>query len=580
MTASTTERKAERRRQQIAEGLRDLLAVVNSGRTLDGILDFVVTQAVQLLDASAGAVYLVDADGEWLGVRAAHGLTLDEVLVRLKVGSPVSGLAVSRQRAIVCPDVAAGLEYQPTAPREVHLQEQRTHIRALKIVDEFDTSEDLQRMHRLAARYRAMLSVPLVVRHLAFGALTLFYPEPRNVSDEEIGLALTVGGQAALIVDNARLHGRAEARLRELEALYRADEILHRSLRVADVLRSLVDVAADVLKADKSAMMIWDEQQERLTVGALRGFHPQTIPLLTRASTGLATRVVKSGEPVVIENARADPRVAREITDAEGIHSFVHVPIKVGEDVFGVFTLNYTQSRNITADEVRLLLSLAQRAALAIQNARLFEQAQQAAVLEERQRLAGELHDAVTQTLFSASLIAEVLPRLAVRQPKQLGPRLEELRRLNRGALAEMRTLLLELRPSSLSEVPLADLLGQLVEAANARSATEYQLRIEGVPFPLASDAQVTLYRLVQEALNNVGKHARAAHSEVCLAWAEDALGVAIQDDGSGFDSRQVPAGHLGLAFMSERAAAIGAHLEIVSQAAVGTTVRITLPRG
>ncbi len=572
------DREGERRRQ-IAEGLRELLALVNAGRELDAILEYVVNQAVRLLDASAGALYLVEPDGEWLAVRAAQGLTFDEVLVRLKVGSPVSGLAVERQRAIVCPDVAAGLEYRNDAARQVQLEEHKTHIRALKIVDEFDTPDDLQRMHRLAERYRAMLSVPLLVRHTAFGALTLFYTEPRDVSEEEINLALTCGAQAALIVDNARLHGRAEERLRDIEALYSADEVLHRSLRVADVTNALVDVATNVLKADKAAMMIWDDEHERLVIGALRGFDPRTIPLLTRTSTGLAAQVVHTGEPVVIEDARADPRVAQDVVEAEGIHSFVHVPIKVGEDVLGVFTLNYTQMRRTSVGEVRLLLSVAQRAALAIQNARLYEQAQQAAVLEERQRLARELHDAVTQTLFSASLIAEVLPKLAQRQPEQLGPRLEELQRLNRGALAEMRALLLELRPSSLSAVPLGDLLGQLVEAANARSATRFELRVQGEAFPLLGEAQVTLYRLIQEALNNVAKHARASHGAVDVSWAES-LNITVRDDGCGFDMGAVSAGHLGLGFMAERAAAVGATLDVESAPGDGTTVRITLPRG
>jgi signal transduction histidine kinase len=304
------------------------------------------------------------------------------------------------------------------------------------------------------------------------------------------------------------------------------------------------------------------------------------VPLLTRQSTGLASRVARTGEPAIVQDARSDPRVALDVIEAENIHSFVHVPIKVADDVFGVFTLNYTERRTITPDEVRLLLSLAQRAGLAIQNARLFEQAEQAAVLEERQRLARELHDAVTQTLFSASLIAEVLPRLAVRQPDQLGPRLEELRRLNRGALAEMRTLLLELRPSSLSEVPFGDLLNQLVEAANARSTTEYVLRIDGEPFALDAEAQVTLYRLVQEALNNISKHAQASRAEVQLGWRSGTLELSIVDDGCGFDASEVPAGHLGLPFMSERASAIGALLDIVSHPGDGTTVRISLPRG
>jgi len=185
----------------------------------------------------------------------------------------------------------------------------------------------------------------------------------------------------------------------------------------------------------------------------------------------------------------------------------------------------------------------------------------------------------VTQTLFSASLIAEVLPRLAERQPEQLGPRLEELRRLNRGALAEMRALLLELRPSSLSEVPLGDLLAQLVEGANARGATEYTLRIEGQPFALEAETQVTLYRLVQEGLNNVEKHARAEHAQVRVEWKERALDVTIGDTGRGFEIAEVTGGHLGLHFMAERASAIGASLDIDSQPGAGTSVKISVPR-
>jgi signal transduction histidine kinase len=126
----------------------------------------------------------------------------------------------------------------------------------------------------------------------------------------------------------------------------------------------------------------------------------------------------------------------------------MHVPIRAGDEIFGVFGVNYCAPHDFSAKEQRVLEALAQRAGLAIQNARLYEQAQHVAVLEERQRLARELHDAVTQTLFSASLIAEVAPRIWEKDPRDGRARLEELRTLTRGALAEMRALLLELRPA------------------------------------------------------------------------------------------------------------------------------------
>src|SRR5690606_28732001 len=173
-------------------------------------------------------------------------------------------------------------------------------------------------------------------------------------------------------------------------------------------------------------------------------------------------------------------RVLRRVVDPEGIASFIHLPLKLNGDVFGVFNLSFCRSRSFGEEERRLFAALAQRAALAIENARLYQRAQDAAAAEERTRLARELHDAVTQTLFSASLIAEVLPRIWERDPAQGRARLEELRELARGALAEMRTLLLELRPAALTESSLCDLLRQLTEAVVGRSRLKVHLEIEG----------------------------------------------------------------------------------------------------
>ena len=143
------------------------------------------------------------------------------------------------------------------------------------------------------------------------------------------------------------------------------------------------------------------------------------------------------------------------------------------------------------------------------QDAILLEQALALATLEERNRLARDLHDSVTQVLFSASLLAEVLPQVWHRDPEQGYERLERLRHLTRGALAEMRTMLLELRPSAVIHTPLHDLLAQLAEAVTSRSGLRFDLNIEQIP-PLPEEVHVNFYRIAQEALNNVVKHAQA----------------------------------------------------------------------
>ena len=171
---------------------------------------------------------------------------------------------------------------------------------------------------------------------------------------------------------------------------------------------------------------------------------------------------------------------------------------------------------------------------MAIENARLYEQAQQAAVLEERQRLARELHDAVTQTLFSVSLIAEVLRRLWQRNRDEGQRRLDELRQLTRGAQAEMRILLMELRPTALTEAKLDKLLRHLSEAFIGRTRTPVALKVEG-HYPLPPQVQVGLYRITQEALNNVVKHAKASQAVVTLGYRPQQVELHIKHDGCGF---------------------------------------------
>jgi signal transduction histidine kinase len=198
-------------------------------------------------------------------------------------------------------------------------------------------------------------------------------------------------------------------------------------------------------------------------------------------------------------------------------------------------------------------------------------------MLEERQRLARELHDAVTQTLFSASLIADVVPRLWQRDPAEGRRRLAELRALTRGALAEMRALLVELRPGSIVEIPIDQLVRQLTEATSSRAGVAVGLRVEGAAGrPLPSEVQMGIYRIAQEALNNVARHAHATCIEVTLTIGQRGLELVVLDDGRGLDPASIPAGHFGVQIMHERAQAIGAQLELASRPTGGTRVAVS----
>jgi signal transduction histidine kinase len=246
------------------------------------------------------------------------------------------------------------------------------------------------------------------------------------------------------------------------------------------------------------------------------------------------------------------------------------------------------EERTAELSKINLLLS---REIIERQRAEeaLAQRAAEAAVVQERSRLARELHDAVTQTLFSASLIAEALPELWEGDPEEGQQLLKELRQLSRGALAEMRTLLLELRPAALVETNLGDLLRQLGEAVAGRTGIPVKVVVESCQEPvdrapsLPSDVHVSLYRIAQEALNNVVKHADAAEVEIslyCTFTQEgegrgEAVVLFISDDGRGFNPDSVPSDRLGLGIIRERAEAIGARLKIESELGQGTQVLV-----
>jgi PAS domain S-box-containing protein len=205
----------------------------------------------------------------------------------------------------------------------------------------------------------------------------------------------------------------------------------------------------------------------------------------------------------------------------------------------------------------------------------LMEHAREEAVSTERSRLARELHDAVTQTLFSTTLTAEVLPRIFEKNPDAGYKKLDELRELTRGALAEMRTLLMELRPEALADAELNDLLQHLTNAFIARARIPIELKIIGnIDLPI--DVKIGFYRIAQESLNNISKHADPEKVIITLDDHKEAVELIVEDDGVGFDAQQdAGTDHYGLRIMKERAAEIGAQLSISSQTNQGTKIHL-----
>ncbi len=401
------------------------------------------------------------------------------------------------------------------------------------------------------------------------------------------GELLEVRGSITSIADwlsaYRNLEQRAAGRTRELSTLLEVSRnvtstIINSNRPLNDILDQVVSQAGTLLGADAVVLYRRQGPDEALAVHASRGLpaDPTEMP-----DFPLAPRVAGRGtwmrQPVtVVDLGAVLPDFGDSLESRPRLgglcRALLAVPVVIQKEVYGGLELYYSAPWEFSGEEVRLALAFADQAALAIQNARLRVQVEQTAVAAERNRLARDLHDAVTQTLFSASLIAEVLPRLSERNPEEARRRLEELRQLTRGALAEMRALLLELRPAALTEVDLGDLLRPLAEAITGRARVPVALSVEGKR-PLPPDVQVALYRIAQEALNNVARHAGASRASVDLRFHPSGVELSIADDGCGFDPKEVSAEHLGLEIMGERAESIGALLEIESRVGYGTRV-------
>ncbi len=559
--------------QHVAErthALATLLKVsqnVASTLETEPLLNLILDQLQSVVDYSGAAIYTVDAD-DYVRLLIYRGpVPLADVPAGWPLGSAPGYCQVMDSRApVIIPDT------QAAAPLAAA-------IRACA--------------GSQAAHMRSWLGVPMLARDRVVGMLGIDHLEPGYYSEARAELVLAFASNAAIAIENARLYAREQDRLHEAEQRRELAEGLRDILadlnsnrQTGEILEFIVAQAGRFLKTDSVAIYRLDESGSTLRIQTARGLPDNYVNSMSLpVGRGIPGRAVLQRRPLRVTDLAATlststitedrQRLMLMLEIVERYRSALAVPLFVKNEIYGAIVLYYPETREFTDEEVRLAVAFSDQAALAVENARLRAQVGISAAAAERQRLARDLHDAVTQTLFSASLIADVLPRLWDKRPADARKRLDDLRDLTRGALAEMRALLLELRPSSLAEAELGELLRQLTEAVIARARLPVTLTLTGEPPPLPPDVQVALYRIAQEALNNVTKHANASAVTVALSAEGAALTLLIEDNGRGFDPASIPPDHLGVGIMRERAESIGAALEIDSQPQRGTRLRV-----
>ena len=446
-----------------------------------------------------------------------------------------------------------------------------------------DVSQEPRYVEMRGSNTRSELTVPIKLKEQVIGVLDVQSEQLNAFDESDMTVLQSLASQAAIAIENAQLFNAEQRRAEQFRVM---SEVGQRMTSILDVDQLLAEIVSlirdtfgyylvDIALIEGGDLIVKAGVGDRFRDAA---FHP---PRLKVNGNGIMAWVARHGEPRLAPSVTHDPQYL-SLPDGLRTQSELAVPLKTKTAIIGVLDVQSDQPHAFDESDLAVLRSLADQAAVAIENARLYEQARQLAVMEERQRLARELHDAVTQTLFSASLIAEALPDLWGTDPVEGQKLLGELRQLSRGALAEMRTLLLELRPAALVEADLGDLLRQLGEAVAGRTGASVRVSVEGRA-QLPPDVHVALYRIAQEALNNVVKHAKARNVEVRLCRSpllrkprpahQIRAELEVRDDGTGFDPNLIPNDRLGIGIIRERAETIAARLEIETAPGCGTRV-------
>jgi signal transduction histidine kinase len=340
-----------------------------------------------------------------------------------------------------------------------------------------------------------------------------------------------------------------------------------------------------MLKADKSAVFVWDEGQRRLSLRVARGFSPEAMSRLTESMSLNESNSSKDGfienpeSGIVATSETAQENLYPSILDlfqCDGVHSSMQLPIEIGGKNFGVFAICSEQPDAFREDEQRLFATLIQRAALSIENAQLFEQTKELVVLEERSRLARDLHDSAKQKAFAALAQLGAASGTIKNNPPAAVKNLTEAENLVYEVIQELTFLIQELYPVALKEKGLVTALREYIFEWENRTDIQVELQIDGAK-KLPLDVEQALYRIVQEALANIARHSQAEKVKVSIRYNPHLVEVQVADNGLGFDVEQKQYG-LGLHSMRERAVMIGGSLRLESKPGEGTSVIIQLP--
>jgi PAS domain S-box-containing protein len=385
------------------------------------------------------------------------------------------------------------------------------------------------------------------------------------------------------------LEKRVAERTHELATLNEISAVVSRSLDLKEILNAALIKAMETMRMEVGAAYSIQDGDDRdsdkslllVTQQGLSVEFSQRVGSLRVQRTAIQA-AEETGQPEVGSVTQyPNPQIGQAL-EIEGVRQYIHVPLIAKGKLVGAVNLGTRHEREITPEELSLLASIGQQIGVAVENGILYNQAEQSAAIAERQRLSRELHDSVTQSLYSVTMYAEAATRLlAVGNTTTAAEHLRELRDTAQEALREMRLLIFELRPLALEKIGLVAALQARLDLVEARGGTKTEFQVEGVQHPdrVPRLVEEELYHIAQEALNNALKHSHGCHIRVHLRFSEVETLLEISDDGVGFaPGSAASTGGLGLASLKERTQKIGAVLNIDSAPGSGTQIGVVVP--
>jgi signal transduction histidine kinase/PAS domain-containing protein len=400
------------------------------------------------------------------------------------------------------------------------------------------------------------------------------------------------------ITEGKELEKRITEANRYLLALNTIANTISQTLNIDAILNNALDKIIELTKADAGGVLLLDEESQMLSYKVHRGLSEQFVQGIAGLTLGegIAGRAAERRETLVVEDISNDPRVTRPVVSEEGLAAFVSVPLLSKEKVIGVLNIANRKPRPFPEQEIHLLNAISNQLGIAIENARLYHELQlkdqiRADLLrqiiltqeDERRRVARELHDVTSQALATLAARLESLSATLGPNLKEAEAKLQGMKALLSATSKEVHRLIYDLRPSQLDDLGLPAALRSCAYDCLESAGIEVHMEIVGQEKRLPPEAEITIFRIAQEAIANVAHHAQAESVFISLEFKENAVALQVEDDGIGFDlSQQLGSAdterHMGLLGMKERADLIGGTLTIDTKPSRGTKVAVEIP--